>query len=308
MESTEAYRKPSRRIAAALGFLIPPAGMLYVARPGRAAIALLLLVPMAAVNLVVLRERHWAPDAAILLVATVCAVQAYRFARDFREIKRPWYSRGPGLLLVIVAFAGMAVAARACLVEPFRLASASMLPSIEPGARLIVQKWGYGNYEAWGIHFARAPISSEVSRGDVVVFEAPGNPSAAYAKRVVGLPGDTVAYFSKRLWINDREVPRRRIGDFPRKDRVSGTPRYLERLGEREHDVLVEDDVAAFAPPAKPFPLIDHCTFTKEGLSCRVPAGHYFVLGDDRDHSDDSRAWGFVPVANIVGKVLVILP
>jgi signal peptidase I len=308
MESTETYRKPSRRIAAALGFFIPPAGMLYVARPSRAAIYFLLLTALATVDFVVLRERHWAPDAAILLVAIVCAAQAYRFARDFREIKRPWYSRGPGLLFVIAAFAGLAVAARACVVEPLRLASASMRPSIEPGAWLIVQKWGYGNYEAWGIHFARAPISSEVSRGDVVVFESRGNPSVAYAKRVIGLPGDTVAYFSKRLWVNDREAPRTRIGDYAQKDRASRMPQYEERLGERRYLVLIDDEAPAFTPPAKPFPLIDQCTFTKEGLSCRVLAGQYFVLGDNRDHSDDSRTWGFVPAASIIGKVLVVLP
>jgi signal peptidase I len=308
MESTEAYQKPSRRIAAALGFVLPPAGMLYVARPGRAAIYFLLLAALATVNFVALRERHWAPDAAILLVAIVCSMEAYHFARDFREIKRPWYSRGPGLLFVIAAFAGLAVAARACLFEPFRLASASMLPSIEPGDRLIVKKWGYGNYEAWGIHLARAPISSEVSRGDVVVFESPGNPSVAYAKRVVGLPGDTVAYFSKRLWINDQEVPRTRTGDYAQKDRAGGVPQYRERFGKCEYFILIDAELTAFTPPSKPFPLMDRCTFTKEGMSCRVPEGHYFVLGDNRDHGDDSRTWGFVPAKNVVGKVLVVLP
>src|SRR5690349_13635044 len=103
MESTEAYKKPSRRIAALVGFLIPPVGMLYVARPGRAAIylALTFLIPIVAVLLP--REQQLAAGAALVAVSIVCAVQAYRFARDFREIKRPWYSRGLGLVFVIAA-------------------------------------------------------------------------------------------------------------------------------------------------------------------------------------------------------------
>jgi signal peptidase I len=142
----------------------------------------------------------------------------------------------------------------------------------------------------------------------VVVFESPENESLDNAKRVVGVPGDTIAYFSKRLWVNDQEVPRTRIGDYAQRDRASGTPQYRERLGEYEYLVLIEAEVPPFVPPAKPFPLIEHCTFTKEGLSCRVPEGHYFVLGDNRDNSIDSRAWGFVPAGNIVGKVQYILP
>jgi signal peptidase I len=308
MESTETYRKPSRRIAATLGFFIPPAGMLYVARPGRAAVYLMLTAAIATVDLLVLRERHWVAEAAGLLVAIVCAVQAYRFARDFREVKRPWYSHGPGMIFVVVAFAGLALAARVFVVEPFSFQSASMQPSIEPGDRLIVKKWGYGNYGTFGIHFARAGMSSEVTRGDVVVFESPENRSVTFAMRIVALPGDQVAYFSKRLWVNDQEVPRRQVSDYVRKDRAAGSPQYLERLDGGEYPVLIEAEASAFVPPAKLFPSLDRCTFTKEGMSCRVPEGHYFVLGDNRDHSDDSRVWGFVPAANIVGKVLLILP
>ncbi len=308
MESTETYRKPSRKIAAALGFFIPPAGMLYVARPGRAAIYLVLLVVIATVDFVALREPPWAGAAAALLISIVCAVQAYGFARDFREVRRPWYSRGFGLAAVIAAFAGLSLGARAFLVEPFRFPSASMLPSIEPGARLIVKKWGYGNYGTFGIHFMREGISSELNRGDIVVFESPENRAVDFAKRIVGLPGDRIAYFSKRLWVNDQEVPRKQLADYVQKDRARGSPQYQERLGDCEYRVLIDAEAGAFGPPARPFPLIDHCTFTKEGMSCRVPAGHYFVLGDNRDNSADSRIWGFVPARNIVGKVQFILP
>jgi signal peptidase I len=308
MESTAVYHKPSKWLAAALGLLIPPAGMLYVARPGRAAIYLALTAVIAIANLFAPREGQWIGDALGLLVAIVCAVQAYRLSRQSDVLRRPWYSRWPGLLLIIAAFAALALGTRAFLLEPFRFMSASMLPSIEPGARLIVQKWGYGNYATFGIHFARSGISSELSRGDIVVFEYPEKKALIYAQRIVGLPGDTIAYFSKRLWVNDQEAPRTRIGDYVRKDRSYGTPQYLERLGEREYPILIEAEGPAFIPPAKTFPLEGRCTFTKEGMSCRVPEGHYFVLGDNRDRSADSRIWGFVPAGNIVGKVQYILP
>ena len=298
MESTETYKKPSRRIAAALGFFVPPVGMLYVARPGLAAVYLALTLAIAAVKTFVLHGPAWVGGAAFVLVGIVCGVQAYRYARDFREVRRPWYSRGLGLLFVIAAFAGLTIGVRACLFEPFYAVSGSMLPSIEPGANVIVKKWGYGNYRTYGIHFARGPISSEVNRGDIFVFEFPENRTITYVQRIVGLPGDRIAYFSKRLWVNDQEAPRTQIRP----------PKYLERLGEAEYPVLIDAEASAFVPPAKPFPLIDHCTFTKEGMSCRVPEGHYFVLGDNRDNSADSRIWGFVPAGNIVGKVQLILP
>jgi signal peptidase I len=308
MESTETYRKPGKWIAAALGFFLPPAGMLYVARPGWAAVTLALTVVIATLSLFLPREREWVLGGVVLLVAIVCAVQAYRFSRGSRVLRRPWYSRWPGLLAVIAAFAALALGTRAFLFEPFRFPSGSMLPSIEPGARLIVKKWGYGNYGTYGIRFMRNGISSEVSRGDIVVFEYPEDRTINFAKRVVGLPGDKIAYFSKRLWVNDQEAPRTRIGEYAYKDRLQRSPQYLERLGGREYPVLIEAEMRPFIPPAKAFPFEDHCTFTAEGVSCRVPKGHYFVLGDNRDNSADSRAWGFVPAANIVGKLWYILP
>ena len=300
MDPTEAYRRPSRRVAALLGLLLQPAGMLYVARPGWAGFYLALLLSLGAASLFVPREREWVIHAVGALVAIVCAVQAWRYCRDSRVLRRSWYSRWPGLITILAAFAALALGARAFLFEPFRAPSGSMLPSIAPGARLIVKKWGYGNYGTFGIHFARTGISAGVSRGDIVVFEYPEDRTLYYDKRVVGLPGDRVAYFSKRLWVNDQEVPRRTIG--------GSRTQYLERLGEREYPILIEADAPLAVPAAKAFPFKDRCTTTAEGMSCSVPERHYFVLGDNRDNSADSRVWGFVPARNIVGVVAYILP
>jgi len=307
MESTAIYRKPKKWIAAVLGLLIQPAGMLYVARPGWAAAYFALAAIIVLGNMFVLRDRELAGDAIVLLVAMICAIHAYRLARDYRALKRPWYSRWYGLVGIVAAFAALAFGARAFLFEPFRFPSESMAPSIEPRAHLIVKKWGYGNYGTYGIHAVRTGMSSEVQRGDIVVFEYPEDTSLSYAKRVVGLPGDRISYYNKRLKINDEEIQIRRIGDYVHNDRPIRSRQYLERLGDHEYAIIIEPEAPAVVPPVRAFPLSEYCAHTAEGLSCRVPDGHYFVLGDNRDNSSDSRTWGFVPARNIIGKVQYVL-
>src|SRR5437899_3163412 len=228
MESTAIYRKPKKWIAAVLGLLIQPAGMLYVARPGWAASYFAFAAIIVLGIMFVLRDKEWVGNAIALLVAIICAIHAYRLARDYRALKRPWYSRWYGLVGIVAAFAALAFGARAFLFEPFRFPSESMAPSIEPRAHLIVKKWGYGNYGTYGIHAVRTGMSSEVQRGDIVVFEYPEDTSLSYAKRVVGLPGDRISYYNKRLKINDEEIQIRRIGDYVHNDRPIRSHQYLE--------------------------------------------------------------------------------
>src|SRR5256886_11245719 len=234
MESTAIYRKPKKWIAAVLGLFIQPAGMLYVARPGWAAAYFAVAAIIVVCNVLVLRGGA-AGDAVLLLIAIICAIHAYRLARDYRAVKRPWYSRWYGLAGIIAAFAALALAARAFLYEPFRFPSESMAPSIEPRAHLIVKKWGYGNYGTYGIHLMRTGMSSEVRRGDIIVFEYPEDTALSFAKRVIGLPRDRISYHNKRLKVNDEEIPIRRIGDYVHRDRVAPSLQYLEHLGDREY-------------------------------------------------------------------------
>ncbi|NWG39198.1 MAG: signal peptidase I [Hydrogenophilaceae bacterium] len=197
---------------------------------------------------------------------------------------------------------------RSFLVEPFRIPSGSMMPTLLAGDFILVNKYEYG---------IRLPVIdkkvieiNDPRRGDVMVFHFPEDPSTDYIKRVVGLPGDLVEYRDKRLVINGQPVSYRENGTFSFEagglNFVTGIV-YREKLGEQEYDAMVIPGIAGFLKEQlKSFPNQGNCTYNDEGFSCRVPDGHYFMMGDNRDGSNDSRYWGFVPDGNIVGKAFFI--
>jgi signal peptidase I len=139
-----------------------------------------------------------------------------------------------------------------------------------------------------------------------MVFRYPVDPSLDYIKRVVGLPGDRIEYRGRRLYINDVAVPVRRVDDYLSRERMQYSQRYLEKLGSVEHEILVEEDAPAYVQRMRSFPFQDNCNYNTDGLACTVPQGHYFVMGDNRDNSSDSRVWGFVPDDHIVGRAFFI--
>jgi signal peptidase I len=155
-----------------------------------------------------------------------------------------------------------------------------------------------------------------VKRGDVMVFRYPPNPSLDYIKRVVGLPGDEVAYINKKLTINGVVVKDQAVPDFFEEDSL----RYIKQFEESmptgdtkdpnvsyvKHRLLNENERPAFVEGASEFSYKDHCQYSLEGIVCKVPAGHYFMMGDNRDNSLDSRYWGFVPDQNIVGRAFYV--
>lgn len=217
------------------------------------------------------------------------------------DARDPWWveygaSFFPVILVVFVL--------RSFLVEPFKIPSGSMIPTLLVGDFILVNKYTYG---------IRLPILNKKvieigspQRGDVMVFRYPENPSLDYIKRVVGLPGDKVAYLNKRLTINGQELQVQKSDDYLDKERLYYTPRYVESLGSVSHEILVEPDAPAFISQTTRFPFRDNCHYNASGVVCEVPPGHYFMMGDNRDNSQDSRFWGFVPDENIVGRAFYI--
>jgi signal peptidase I len=196
-----------------------------------------------------------------------------------------------------------------------------MMPTLLVGDLILVNKFHYG-VRLPVINKKIIPIN-DPQRGDVMVFRYPSEPSMDYIKRVVGLPGDEVAYRNQQLYLNGQLVAAQRKDDFldeettaPSEVDASGrapekssryVPQFSEKLGSIDHRILVNPERMASFHPIVDFPNRDHCRYSPEGgVTCKVPAGHYFMMGDNRDNSQDSRYWGFVPDANIVGKAFFV--
>jgi signal peptidase I len=298
--------KPNKWIAALLGFLFPSIGMMYVARLGWAAgyfVLALVVAVMAAFSSVGKPFTAFLP----LLATALCAVHAYQLAKRYPEERpRPVYSRWPGLVAASAGFVVAALGFRAFGFEPFRAPSMSMAPTIPTGAGLVVQKWGYGHYGVFGLSLFRAPISSALERGDIIAFEYPPGRSDTFVKRLIGLPGDKIAYRQNRLFVNGEAVPLQREEDDDEEESMRFGAQFSESLPAGKYRVLFDRESRPVSRPQHRFPFLERCAYDPEGISCEVPAGHFYVLGDNRDNSSDSRHWGFVPADHVIGKVVFI--
>jgi signal peptidase I len=193
---------------------------------------------------------------------------------------------------------------RSFLFEPFKIPSGSMIPTLLINDLILVNKFHYG---------VRLPVintkvldNHSPQHGDVMVFRYPPKPSLDYIKRVVGVPGDEVAYLNKKLTINGKPLTKTPLADFFDEDSLRYAKQFEEVNGDRKYRLLNDDDRPAFIPGADDFPFKENCRYSSEGVVCKVPEGHYFMMGDNRDNSLDSRYWGFVPEKNIVGKAFFV--
>ena len=229
-----------------------------------------------------------------------------------RLIMQPWWLDWTAGLFPVIA---VVFVLRSFLFEPFKIPSGSMIPTLWVGDLILVNKFHYG---------VRLPVinlkitdGNPVERGDVMVFRYPPKPNLDYIKRVIGLPGDEIAYLNKQLTINGQPAPKTPLPDFFEEDSLRYIKQFEERIpfgdkpdasvtSVRLHRLLNDADRPAFVPGADEFVFKDNCRYTVEGVTCKVPAGHYFMMGDNRDNSLDSRYWGFVPEKNIVGKAFFV--
>lgn len=223
----------------------------------------------------------------VLISGILAAIDKFYLAK-FRDSDAPmplWaeYARSffPILLVVFLL--------RSFLVEPYRIPSGSLEPTLLVGDFILVNKFDYG---------VRLPISHdklmryhEPRTGDIVVFRWPPDTSIDYIKRVIGVPGDRIQYHNKTLTINGQPVPQTLIGyetDTDAFGNVFKVEKRAETLAGKQHFIYVRPD----------YPTTD--------FDVTVPAGHYFMMGDNRDDSSDSRVWGFLPEHNLIGKAFAV--
>lgn len=205
---------------------------------------------------------------------------------EIQGIHPPWFVEYARSLFPIFLFV---LALRSFIAEPFRIPSASMMPTLLIGDFILVNKYDYG---------IRLPVintkiisNKAPRRGDIVVFRYPADPRIPYIKRVVGLPGDQIAYYDKVLYINGRAMPQVELELYTGRGAgaiMNGASHRVEEIETVRHDILVDKE-----------------NYTR-GFTATVPDGQYFVLGDNRDNSKDSRYWGYVPDKNLIGRAFLI--
>jgi signal peptidase I len=301
--------QPNRWIAAVLGLVLGPLGPLYAGAPRRAALVLVVTLAIAFALFFSVGEGSQWTWLIRLCVAIAVTIFSYRIAAASKPaVTRPWYTRWYGLLACLLPLVVASVLLRMFFYEPFNVMSSAMNPTLQRGASLVVQKWGYGHRSAFGIRLGSAAHTSELERGDVIAFDYPRDPHTSFVMRIVGLPGDQISYAENRLRVNGVEARGRKLPALFDEQQLVYMDRFEEKAGADTYEIVVRPDRQG-VPPAGTgeFAHQGSCTFEAYKFSCKVPPGRYFVLGDNRDNSNDSRLWGFVPAQSVVGKVIKVI-
>jgi signal peptidase I len=225
-----------------------------------------------------------------------------RAALEAGILRQPTWIEYSGSFFPVIA---LVFVLRSFLYEPFKIPSSSMVPTLLVGDLILVNKFTYG---------IRLPVLNkkiiqinDPQRGDVMVFKYPMDMSQDYIKRVVGVPGDKITYENKRLTVNGVAVTYTALDDYLDDEKLVYNKQYEEDLSGVKHRILNSERAPTLnLGDVRPFPHSEACTYRYEGFTCVVPAGNYFMMGDNRDNSLDSRYWGFVPDKNIVGKAFFV--
>ena len=257
------------------------------------------------------RKRRAAADAALatfdahnakLAKEGVKADTTSRHQIEVALLRQPTWIEYSGSFFPVIA---LVFVLRSFLYEPFKIPSTSMVPTLLVGDLILVNKYTYG---------VRLPILNkkiievgDPQRGDVMVFKYPKDMTQDYIKRVIGVPGDKIVYENKRLTVNGNAVAYTALDDYLDDEQLKYHKQFVENLPEQSHRIVIQENKPSVeVSNVDNFPQRDACDFSYEKFSCIVPPGNYFMMGDNRDNSLDSRYWGFVPNKNIVGKAFFV--
>jgi signal peptidase I len=225
-----------------------------------------------------------------------------RHAIEAALLRQPTWIEYSGSFFPVIA---LVFFLRSFLYEPFKIPSSSMVPTLVIGDLILVNKFTYG---------VRLPVLNkkiidvgDPQRGDVMVFKYPKDMSQDYIKRVIGVPGDKISYENKRLTVNDKPVQYTPMDDYLEDEGLEYHQQFMETLPNTAHRILTNKNKRTIdLASVDNFPNRDACVYAYEKFTCIVPEGNYFMMGDNRDNSADSRYWGFVPNKNIVGKAFFV--
>jgi len=225
-----------------------------------------------------------------------------RAAIEAAMLRQPTWIEYSGSFFPVIA---LVFVLRSFLFEPFKIPSSSMVPTLLVGDFILVNKYTYG---------IRLPIINkkvievnDPQRGDVMVFKYPKDMSQDYIKRVIGVPGDKITYENKRLTVNGQPVAYEPVDDYLDDEQARYHKQFVEKLAGVPHRILNDDSKRGVElSGVDEFPNKQACVYSYDKFTCIVPEGNYFMMGDNRDNSLDSRYWGFVPDKNIVGKAVVV--
>ncbi|MEH6542680.1 MAG: signal peptidase I [Porticoccaceae bacterium] len=271
---------PNKWFAAILGFLFQPLAFLYLAKLKLAIVYFSLLMIVGIADFALIKKTGYSGLG--LLLAVVCSVHAFRKSKTITfEDGRKWYSHWWGALSIPLIFIVAVFLFRSFFYEPFRMPASSMLPTLNVGDHIVVSKWSYGLYGSYGIELHRSDTEArkKPNRGEIFIFYPPHD-ERVFIKRIIGLPGDIIEFSDKQLVINGVAV----------KTAETESPAvYTEVVEGNSYSVQYLNDNSSLRI-----------------FNVTVPEKSYFVMGDNRDNSADSRVWGMVPAENVIGKLILI--